>query len=496
MMKFNVLFLLMLGFASITLVSCGEDEPCDGKTCAAGEVLDALTCNCVSTLPCSGKTCAANEILNATTCQCVSSQACAGKTCGANQYLDAADCNCKNNPVVPVVVSGTISANTTWTADKIYELATKVYVLSGATLTIEPGTIIKGRAGIGSLATALVIAKGAKIIAEGTAAKPIIFTSIEDGIQPGQINSTLTKLDFGKWGGLIVLGMAPISATNGDTETQIEGIPGDVVFGKYGGNNPTDNSGVLKYVSVRFGGASIGDNNEINGITLGGVGSGTVVENIEIVANQDDGLEIFGGTVNVKNVIVAYQYDDALDFDMNYSGTVDNFYVIFGGSGTDEGLEIDGPEGTTNKDGLFTLKNGTIIATDQVVTSGADFKDAAQGTVQNVSWAGFKDGKNISIAAGFNADCTDLGTQAWAKAQEGKLIIKDCEVVSTTLTAASIANLYLRGGAASCLTAEKQGLLDAAVATLNNKVVATATVGANKTVFNGWTWTALNNELK
>ena len=89
-----------------------------------------------------------------------------------------------------------------------------------------------------------------------------------------------------------------------------------------------------------------------------------------------------------------------------------------------------------------------------------------------------------------------MGTQAWAKAQEGKLIIKDCEVVSTTLTAASIANLYLRGGAASCLTAEKQGLLDAAVATLNNKVVATATVGANKTVFNGWTWTALNNELK
>ena len=496
-MKFNVLFLLMLGFASITLVSCGEDEPCDGKTCAAGEVLDALTCNCVSTLPCSGKTCAANEILNATTCQCVSSQACAGKTCGANQYLDAADCNCKNNPVIPVVVSGAISANTTWTADKIYELATKVYVTNGATLTIEPGTIIKGREGIGSLATALVIAKGAKIMAEGTAAKPIIFTSILDGIQPGQINSTLTKLDLGKWGGLIVLGNAPISATNGDTEAQIEGIPGDVAFGKLGGTNATDNSGVIKYVSVRFGGALIGDGNEINGITLGGVGSGTVVENIEIVANKDDGLEIFGGTVNVKNVIVAYQDDDAIDFDFNYSGTVDNFYVIMGGGTTDEGLEIDGPEGTTYVDGLFTLKNGSIIATDQLVTSGADFKDAAQGTVQNVSWIGFKDGKNISVSAGFDANCGDLNSQAWARAQAGKLIIKDCEVVSATLTAASIANLYLRGGgAASCLTTEKQGLLDAAVATLNNKVVATATVGANKTVFNSWTWTALNNELK
>lgn len=476
--------------------SCKEDEVCDGKTCGENEVLDAATCNCVTinTAPCNGKTCGTNEILNASTCECVSSLTCGGKTCATNEYLDAADCNCKANPVVPVVVSGEISSNTTWTADKVYELATKVYVTTGATLTIEPGTIIKGRAGTGSLATALVITRGSKLIANGTAAKPIIFTSIEDNIKPGEINSTLTKNDLGKWGGLIVLGNAPISAANGDTETQIEGIPGDETFGRYGGSDAADNSGSIKYVSVRFGGAVIGDGNEINGITLGGVGNGTVIENVEIVANKDDGIEIFGGTVNVKNVIVAYQDDDAIDLDMNWSGTLENFYVIHGGSGTDEALEIDGPEGTTHTTGLFTLKNGTCIAVDQTVTSGADLKSKAQGTIENVSWSGYKEGKVISVAAGYNADCTEK-SDAWKNAKDGKLIVKNCEVVGT-VPATSIANLYTASATAACLTEADQTALDAAVSALNNKVVTTPTVGADKSVFANWTWTALNNELK
>ena len=495
-MKKLKLLALLLAMTTIAF-SCKEDEPCDGKTCAEGQVLDAITCDCITivTAPCNGKTCATGEILNATTCACVSSAACGGKTCATNQYLDAADCNCKTTPVLPIVVSGTITANTTWTADKVYELASKVYVTNGAVLTIEAGTIVKGREGVGSLATALVITKGSKILAEGTVAKPIIFTSVLDGIQPGQMASTLTKADLGKWGGLIVLGSAPISALNGDTETQIEGIPGDVTFGKFGGTNAADNSGIIKYVSVRFGGALIGDGNEINGITLGGVGSGTVVENIEIVANADDGLEIFGGTVNVKNVIVAFQDDDAIDFDFNYSGIVDNFYVIHGSGGvTDEALELDGPKGTTYKDGLFTLKNGTCIALDQEKTSGADLKAGAQGTIENVSWSGYKDGKYISIAASFNADCTE-SNNAWSKAKAGKLVVKNCEVVGS-FPATSIANLYTTSASAACLTATMQGELDAAVAALNNKVVTTATVGANKAVFAGWTWTALNNELK
>ncbi|MCB0645537.1 MAG: hypothetical protein KDC49_02670 [Saprospiraceae bacterium] len=464
MKKLN--YLLMLTIAMVTLFSCQESEPCDGS-CPTGT--ECVGNQCIAIDPCVGVTCPTGQ-------QCV-------------------DGTCKDIVFETVNVTGNITSNTTWTADKIYVLNGKVYVTNGVTLTIQPGTIIKGGEGANTLASALVIARGAKILAEGTAEKPIIFTTVVDGIKPGQINSTLTKTDLGKWGGLIVLGKAPVSAANGDVETQIEGIPGDVVEGKFGGSDPADNSGIIKYVSVRFGGAVIGDNNEINGITLGGVGSGTVIENIEIVANKDDGLEIFGGTVNVKNVIVAYQDDDAIDLDMNYSGTIDNFYVIHGGSGTDEALEIDGPEGSTNVNGLFILKNGTCIAADQTVTSGADLKAKAQGTIENVSWAGYKDGKFISVAAGFNADCSEK-SDAWTNAKNGKLIVKNCEIISGSLNNASIANLYTASATANCLTAEMQSALDTAVSTFGNKVSAAATIGANKTVFNAWTWAALNNEIK
>ena len=357
----------MLGFASITLVSCGEDEPCDGKTCAAGEVLDALTCNCVSTLPCSGKTCAANEILNATTCQCVSSQACAGKTCGANEFLDAADCNCK--PIVVNInmeVTQNISANTTWTSDKVWILKNRVTVLSGAMLTIQPGTIIKGEAGAGANATALLIARGAQLKAEGTAALPIIFTSVADEISPADVkagNYASPNLDptvNGLWGGVIILGNAKISASNAGADVnqvQIEGIPTSDQNGLYGGTNDADNSGIIKYISIRHGGTNIGNGNEINGLTLGGVGSGTVIENVEIVSNQDDGIEWFGGTVNVKNAIVWNVGDDGIDTDQSWSGTLENFVVI---TPTGHCFELDGPEGSFMAG--HNIQKGTIIA--------------------------------------------------------------------------------------------------------------------------------------
>jgi hypothetical protein len=158
----------------------------------------------------------------------------------------------------------------------------------------------------------------------------------------------------GLWGGLIVLGNAPISA---DAESvQIEGIPVSDQNGLYGGTNATDNSGVLKYISIRHGGANIGEGNEINGLTLGGVGSGTVIENIEVVANQDDGVEFFGGTVNVTNLLILNAGDDAIDTDQAWAGTLDNFIVICGT--TDHALEIDGPEGTLVAG--HTVKNGSV----------------------------------------------------------------------------------------------------------------------------------------
>jgi hypothetical protein len=208
-------------------------------------------------------------------------------------------------------------------------LDNKVVVDEGVTLTIQAGTIVKGLPGENTLASALVVARGGKLLAEGTASRPIIFTAEADNIAVGQTAGTnLEKIDNKLWGGVIVLGSAPISAENGDTETNIEGIPVEEGYGLFGGSDEEDNSGVLKYISIRHGGISIGEGNEINGLTLGGVGNQTLIENVEVYATLDDGIECFGGTVNIDNALVFYQGDDGIDLDMNYSGTISNFGVI------------------------------------------------------------------------------------------------------------------------------------------------------------------------
>lgn len=283
--------------------------------------------------------------------------------------------SCEKETTDPIIdvdptarITANITENTTWKSGNVYILGGRITVMNGVTLTIEPGVIIKGEAGTGANATALLVARGAKIMAEGTAAKPIIFTSVADEIMPEDItagNFGSPNLDpdiNGLWGGLIVLGKAPISASNesGDvSEVQIEGIPTSDLNGLYGGNVPNDNSGVIKYVSIRHGGANIGSGNEINGLTLGGVGSGTVIENVEVVANQDDGIEWFGGSVNVKNAVVWNAGDDAIDTDQSWSGTLDNFVVIAPGN---HNFELDGPEGSMKAG--HTIQNGTVVAND------------------------------------------------------------------------------------------------------------------------------------
>lgn len=295
-----------------------------------------------------------------------------------------------------VSVSGMISESTTWTNDNIYVLNQKVVVPSGVVLTIQAGTIIKGTEGTGSLASALIIAQGGKLNAVGTATEPIIFTSINDNIEVGQTAGTnLNETNSGLWGGLIVLGYAP-SSFSGDVDVvQIEGIPADDTFGLYGGEDATDNSGVYQYISIRHGGALIGEGNEINGLTLGGVGSGTVIENIEVVANVDDGIEFFGGTVNATNLLVWAQGDDAIDIDQGYSGIIDNAIVILGAN-SDHAFEIDGPEGTAT--GSFTLRNSTIIG-NSVTENGeyADYRSKAMGRTENIYAYGFKSSSDVEL---------------------------------------------------------------------------------------------------
>jgi hypothetical protein len=231
-----------------------------------------------------------------------------------------------------VNVSGSIGTNTTWTADNEYVLSGYVFVTDGATLTIQPGTKIYGEVSTGAGAAALVITTGSKIMAEGTADKPIIFTSILD-----ELDGALGSDRKGLWGGLILLGNASINsrsdkeAPGTPAQDQIEGMSvssEQIPLITFGGTNDADNSGVLKYVSIRHGGAVIGTGNEINGLTCGGVGSGTTISYVEVFANQDDGFEFFGGTANADHLVAAFCGDDSFDFDQGYRGSLQHLFTI------------------------------------------------------------------------------------------------------------------------------------------------------------------------
>lgn len=233
--------------------------------------------------------------------------------------------------------NGLGTGSTTWTKDKEYIIEGKVYVNDGQVLTIEAGTVIKARQGSGTAASALIVARGGKIIAEGTALDPIIFTAESDDLE-GSLNIN----DNGLWGGLIILGSASINTPTG--EAHIEGIPISEPRGIFGGNNDQDNSGILRYVSIRHGGTDLGKDNEINGLTLGGVGSETIIDNIEVIANADDGVEIFGGTVNIGNLVVANCDDDAVDIDLGYRGNGQFWCLLQNSNYGDKLIEIDGGE--------------------------------------------------------------------------------------------------------------------------------------------------------
>jgi hypothetical protein len=431
MKMLNKLLILSLAFVAISLVSCDKEEDCT-TTCGADEVLTA-ECTCV-----------------------------------------------KLNTSNVVKVSANITANTSWTKDKEYHLTTRVIVTNGATLTIQAGTVIKGEAGSGANATALIIARGAKIIANGTAAEPIIFTSVADEIKSGQIDSPNMDVNLnGLWGGLLVLGKAPISAAGGAEAVQIEGIPASDVNGLYGGTVANDNSGELTYISIRHGGANIGEGNEINGLTLGGVGNATKVENIEIISNQDDGLEIFGGTVNVKNVIVWNAGDDQIDMDQAWTGTLDNFIAILGAD-SDHGLELDGPEGTLK--GAFTLKNGTLKGKGASVTTNgeyADLRDKVECTIENVYFFDF------STSADFELDNAGVSDN-WAA---GKIVLKNLEFNVSHLASGNntLAAIFKDDGG-------RDAEFNTAAETFA-KLVSTKTTGADKSKFANWTITDKKAQL-
>ncbi|PZX49910.1 hypothetical protein [Algoriphagus chordae] len=382
-----------------------------------------------------------------------------------------------DKPVDPVdpdtddvlLIDSNISSNTTWETGKTYVLAGRIAVTAGNTLTIQPGVIVKGEVGSGSNATALIIARGAKIDAQGTASSPIIFTTVADEIMPGEIASPNIEANLtGLWGGLIILGNAKGSFAGDVTETQIEGIPPSDTNGLYGGTDDADNSGILKYISIRHGGANIGEGNEINGLTLGAVGSGTVIENIEVVGNQDDGIEWFGGTVNVKNAIVWNPGDDGMDTDQAWAGTLDNFIVVAGDE-TDHTLEIDGPEGSYLAG--HTMKNGSIKGNN--VAELGDFRDGARGMFENIYFYNFADPATTEG----RGDLSLSGDKTLATFADGTLKFMNLE--ATLAEGVSLSQVF-KNGTDEYATAVSAGA---------------NTVGADASVFAGWSWTYISGVI-
>lgn len=318
--------------------------------------------------------------------------------------------------------NGSGVGNVTWSKDTVYILDGLVFVNSGQTLTIEAGTIIKGRSGQGEDASALIVARGGKLMANGTAAEPIIFTAEADNTNrnvDGELigSDQLGLTTAGQWGGLIVLGNSSLNSSPG--ESAIEGISTDETRGLYGAingvTNDADNSGVIRYISIRHGGTNIGADNEINGFTLGGVGSGTEIDYVEVIANKDDGIEFFGGTANVKHALVANCGDDSFDYDEGFRG-FGQFWVSVNPG--DRHGEHDGgtnPE-TAEPFATPTIYNATYIGGSR---SRITFRDNAGGFYRNSIFESFGNSNAIDVE-----DLSE-GDDSRGQFEAGRLVIEN-----------------------------------------------------------------------
>jgi hypothetical protein len=277
-----------------------------------------------------------------------------------------------------VVVRGRLSGSHTWESRYYYVLRGVVFVNEGATLTIQAGTTVVGETA--TLGT-LVVNRGGRIIADGTAGAPIVFTS----------DQNIGERARGDWGGLIINGRAPVNLPGG------VGI-GEGDTGVYGGEDPNDSSGILRYVRVEYAGIEFSPDNELNGIAFQGVGRGTIVDHVQVKHNKDDGVEFFGGTVDVKHVVLTSIGDDSMDWTFGWTGR--GQYIIAQQSGDDADNGIEADNNGNNHDLLPrsnpTLYNLTFIGdpdTDEGNESddGFEIREGTAGTIRNFIVMGFKE---------------------------------------------------------------------------------------------------------
>ncbi|MCS6818031.1 MAG: hypothetical protein N0A16_07685 [Blastocatellia bacterium] len=298
-----------------------------------------------------------------------------------------------------VIVQGDITSNRTWTPDKEYILSGAVFVRAGATLTILPGTVIKGLD-----RSFLVIDRGAKLIAEGTPSSPIVFTSA----QPRRQRSPRD------WGGVWINGRAPINAPGGEEQGEAG------LTGVYGGNDPNDSSGVIRYVRIEFAGFPVAPDRELNNFTLAGVGAGTIVDHVHVNRGADDGIEFFGGTVNVKYVLVTGPGDDGFDWQTGWTGKAQFVVVQQDGEvdpAADRGIEADNNENDNNllPRSNPTIYNVTLVGDPRPQTGGGAgivLRRGTAGTLRNLIVVGFK-------RAGLDIQ----GSISQTLAQRGELVV-------------------------------------------------------------------------
>ena len=254
-----------------------------------------------------------------------------------------------------VEVSGYLYGTHNWTSDNDYVLTGFTYVMGNAVLNIEPGTVIQGAPGAGGGGNdfgCLFVCQNGRINALGTPNSPVIFTSTEDDVTDAEDLIFPTR---GLWGGVVLLGNAllnnPASTTNAQPFDVYEGLPDTVVTNevgevtylhRFGGTDDADSSGILRYVSIRHAGKKLTTDKEVNGLSLGAVGSGTTVEYVEAYCTADDGFEFFGGSVNTKHLVSAFNDDDAFDTDEGYHGKNQFWFAIQEPGTRDEGSEQNG----------------------------------------------------------------------------------------------------------------------------------------------------------
>ena len=286
-----------------------------------------------------------------------------------------------------IFLSGTYTENLTLDANNTYKINGSLIMTSGTTLTIPAGMTIQALASGANVYIA--ISQGAKIIANGTADNPIVFTS--DASAPAA----------GDWGGLILLGKAPINSVTGNatSTSEIASLP-------YGGTASDDDSGILRYVRVEYSGGAADGQSENNGLSFYGVGNGTLVEYVESFEGKDDGFEFFGGTVEVSYLYSVNNQDDSIDWTEGFSGKITNAYVLHGAS-HDKGIEADGYNTDfSNAGGYYSkpeITNLTIIG--QGNTDGTEairLRAGTQGIFNNVYIQGFQEGFDLDGDAGDN----------------------------------------------------------------------------------------------